>query len=636
MSTPSRRPRALALLLALAAVGVGVEAEATDAPEWRWRQILSVPRIGSRLRAITVDQRDPRRIFVGTEEGTLLKTSDGGVTWMEVELRPFVLYDRSLGLRSPGLPKLGETTPNNFKVYVDPPNQDFTDRIPIPSVADPFPIRPDFFFAGFLATGDRPDISFIWDVVRSRYKYVIPVRRIALCPGGVYPVLVATKRDVFGSQDDGDTFVRLFANPGPVDIDNMTCNPKNPNEVAVATGVGLFTSRDGGLTFDQDLDAWPGQAATAVAYGLDAQGRSRLYSASGSEMFAGTPGKGAGMEYIYPTGDSSTAPWTDIWWIATTPKGEVWLATEDGARFSSDFGATWTTAARTLLSRQDVRHVQIGQNERGGTRIALMLNVEPVDALNDSIVYSSDDGGETWHPFFTGLSRRYHYQMDAVPAERGHPAGWWIVTSGGIWTTFPAAEVHGPDAEARDWAQRRLAVTPPLGDVLQSALHNTQLSNERIHAVADSHRALNWVPRIDALFELRQDRDVVKNERLDTSPDAKSPYVERAPLDGGFYPTTTWAFFVQASWDIKDVIQLAEDFPPYRDTLHELRRQVSFAAEDAWHERMNLLRQLDDGLSDPFQIETLKARIMALEAMLDVWLGQPMAELGTFSRETTP
>lgn len=630
MSTPLRLHRAPALLLALLASAASSAAEASDPPEWRWHQILSVPRIGSRLRTITVDQRDPRRIFVGTEEGTLLKTTDGGVTWVEVELRPFVLYDRSLGLRSPGLPRLGAETPNNFKVFVDPPSQEFTDRIPIPSVADPFPVRPEFFFAGFLATGDRPELSFIWDVTRSRYRWVIPVRRVALCPGGAYPVLVATKRDVFGSQDDGDTFVRLFANPGPVDISNVTCNPKNPNEVAVATGVGLFVSRDGGLTFDQDLDAWPGQAATAVAYGVDAKGRSRLYSASGSEVFAGTPGVGKGMEYAYPTGDSSTAPWRDIWWIATTSSGGVWLATEDGARYSADYGANWSTAARTLLSRQDVAQVQIGEGEHGGTRIALMLNVEPVGELHDSVVYSSDDGGETWHPFFSGLSRRSLHQMDSVPSAAGHPAGWWVVTSGGVWTTYPAPAVRILDREAQDWARRRLAVTPALDTVLNAALDNTELSNERIHGIANAHRALNWVPRLDMLFELAAARYYEDKGRED--PGTDNPIVRRIPADG-YYPGTTWAFFVQASWDIKDTIQLAEDFPPYRDTLHELRRQISFATEDAWHERVNILRQLDDGLSDPFQIETLKARIMGLEAMLDVWLGRPMAELGTLNEE---
>ncbi|MCA9551165.1 MAG: hypothetical protein KC933_14110 [Myxococcales bacterium] len=634
MDTP-RPLGALTLIVTMAAAGASSQARASEAPQWRWHQVLSIPRIGSRLRTITVDQRDPRRIFVGTEEGTLLKTTDGGVTWVEVELRPFVLYDRSLGLRSPGLPRLGATTPNNFKVYVDPPNQEFTDRIPIPSVADPFPIRPEFFFAGFLATGDRPELSFIWDVVRSRYRWVIPVRRVALCPGATYPVLVATKRDVFGSQDDGDTFVRLFANPGPVDISNLTCNAKNPNEVAVATGVGLFISRDGGLTFDQDLDAWPGQAATAVAYGVDAHGRSRLYSASGSEMFAGTPGVGKGMEYAYPTGDSSTAPWRDIWWIATAANGGVWLATEDGARFSADYGANWSTAARTLLSRQDVVQVQIGENEAGGSRVALMLNVEPVGGLQDSVVYSSDDGGNSWHPFFSGLSRRSLHQMDAVPATASHPAGWWVVTSGGVWTTYPAPPIRRPDPDARDWAQRRLAVTPSLREVLNATLDHTQLSNERIHGIANSHRALNWVPRLDMLFELGQQTEIPLNRRID--PRATPSQLISSPKDlDAPYTTVNWALFVQASWDLKDVIQLAEDFPPYRDTLHELRRQVAFAAEDAWHERVNLLRMLDDGLSDPFEIETLKARIMALEAMLDVWLGQSMAELGTFNREKTP
>ncbi|MCB9645925.1 MAG: hypothetical protein H6730_04905 [Deltaproteobacteria bacterium] len=107
------------------------------------------------------------------------------------------------------------------------------------------------------------------------------MRRVALCPGGAYPVLVATKRDVFGSQDDGDTFVRLFANPGPVDI-AVTCNPKNPNGVAWPPASVLFVSEGRRA----HLRPGPGRLAgqrPPRAYGVDARPLP-LYSASGSEM----------------------------------------------------------------------------------------------------------------------------------------------------------------------------------------------------------------------------------------------------------------------------------------------------------------------------------------------------------------
>lgn len=624
-------------LVATTAAEARAQLPTSEAPEWRWRQILSVPRLGSRLTAITVDPRDPNKIYVGTEEGTLLKSRDGGVTWMEVEYRPFLLYSRSLGLRKPGLPKLGAVTKNNFFTSVDPPWQYFTDRVVIPSVGGmPF-IRPDFFYAAFLAKSPTPSPTLLSDASSSRYAYTIPVQRIALCPGGNYEVIIATWRDLFGSQDDGETFVRLFSNPGPVGMDNVTCNPDNPDEIAVATGIGLFVSKDGGRTFDQDLDAWPGQRATAVAYGPSPDGgASRLYSAAGSELYAGQFGTEAGLKNIYPSGASSaTAPWMTIGWISTNDKGDVWLATHDGARFSPDHGRTWKTAARTLLSRQLIRQVEIGENERGGTRVALLLNVEPMSmkgklvsvGVNDSHVYASDDGGETWHPFFHGLTRRYFYQMTSVPSTDEHPAGWWVVTSGGVWTTYPAETPRERNASAIEWARTRLATTPDIGTVLEASMDNLELSAPRIHAMANAHRAMNWIPRFDLAFAWERFDDIELYSAINPrAPDSRDILENREPSGGQPYVTNHYMLFAQASWDIKDVINPHEDLNSTRYRMHRMRRQIGYAVEDAWHERQTLLGQLQ-GLSDPFQIETLKARVRSLEAMLDVWLGQSLAEL---------
>lgn len=641
-----RRRRLITRLGWLAALGLGLlsssaadaQLPTSQAPEWRWRQILSVPRVGSRLTAITVDPRDPRRIYVGTEEGTLLKSEDAGVTWMEVEFRPFMLYSRSLGLKKPGLPRLGATTKNNFRTFVDPPWVYLTDRIEIPSVGGLIFIKPDFFYAGFLATSPKPPVTLLGDASASRYKYTIPVKRIALCPGGNYEIIIATYLDVFASQDGGNTFVRLFSNPGRTSVSNVDCNPDNPDEIAVSTGIGLFVSKDGGRTFDQDLDAWPGQSATAVAYGPSAgSGAARLYSAAGSELFAGQFGTELGLQNIYPSGASaSTAPWTKIKWISTNKRGDVWLATYDGARFSPDYGQTWKTAARTLLSRQVIRQVQLGENEQGGTRVALLLNVEPVSGrgkpvsvgVQDSHVYASDDGGETWHPFFHGLSVRYFYQMTSVPSTSAHPAGWWVVTSGGVWTTYPSETPQQINANAAAWAQRRIAQTPDIQVVIDEVLDNNELSNERIHAIADAHRAINWIPRLDLLFGWAQLSDIELSDRFDSNAGPRNVIVNRAPIDGEPYLTNAYSFFAQASWDLKDVLNNHEDLNGTRYYFHRMRRQIEYAAQDAWHERMNLLGQLER-LSDPFQVETNKARIETLEAMLAVWLGRSLADLHT-------
>ena len=612
-------------------------------PEWRWRQILSVPRIGGRLRAIAVDPRDPRRVYVGTEEGTLLLTEDGGVTWGEVELRPTQIAERSLGLEAPGLPDLGQESRNNFETSADPPDVRYTDRYEMPSVADPFPVRPGFFFAGFTVRGLELDESLLAQVTDTREDQVEPVKRIALCPGGRYPLLVATTRDIFGALEDGTAFVRLFANPGPVDIATLACAPGDPNMIAVATGVGLFYSRDGGLTFDQDLSAWPGQEATAVAF-MPGRGRSELFVASDSELYGGDVLSPVGLGYVYPSDDPETAPWLTIRSIAVTGRGEVWLGTDDGARHSADGGKTWRTLAGELLSRQPIGQVALGESERGGTRAALLINTVPlslsgeeVSGLHDSVVYSTDDGGATWHPFFHGLSRRSFRQLATVPASEGRPAGWWLVTSGEVWTTYPAEAAGQADEVARDWARRRLERTPSLSAVLTDTLEHLDLSNASIGQLASRHRTLNWVPRLDLLFELSDGAlsafgvTPFSRNRVNAAPRVAGfacPPLAPGVLDAGCADRRTQAaLFVQATWELYDLLIFKEETDPIRTHLHELRRQVAFTIEDAWHERVTHLATLNRGLEDPLQIETLKTRVFGLEAMIAVWLGHALPDL---------
>lgn len=603
-----------------------------EPPEWKWRQILSVPRIGARLTAIAVDERDPQRIFIGTEEGTVLRSTDGGVTWRELELRPFVTADRSLGLRAPGLPQLGATTPEDFKIFVDAPDQEVGDRIGISSVADAFPVRPEFFYAGFVVEDAPFSVNVLGAVTRSRSKELKPVMRIAICPGAPFPILVATKRDLYGSYDDGLTYVRLFANAGPVDIDHVICAPGRPNDVAVATGIGLFRSSDGGLTFDQDLTAWPGQHATGLAYGPAVDGEGiRLYSASGSELFAGDVDDPEGLVPIYPN-DASTAPWLPIWWMATTKDGEVWLATDDGVRMSPDKGKSFTTVARTLFSRQSVWQVEVGQNERGDKRVAVIINVQPRSALQNSVIYSSDDGGETWHGFFTGLSRRTFRQMAAVDGRDGEPGGWWVVTSGGVWTTYPAERHLSIDGEAAAWADHRLKRTPGLYATLQEMLHNLDLSNEAIVDLQEAHRVSAWVPRIDMRFEYEE------NPKLSFESQSPNEGInaqrQLRQLDDLLLGPSHTYLLVQATWRLGSLLSIDELSSPTRNQLHELRRQISFATEDAWHERRQLLMNLSEGLADPVQVESTKIRIETLEAMMAIWLGHPYGD-ETHPAETT-
>lgn len=594
-----------------------------------WRQILNVPRIGGRLTAITVDAQDPDRIFVGTEAGTLILSDDGGVTWTEIDIDARVIQKKNIGLPAPGLPRLGKVTKGNFGVVVDPPWRQAVDRITVSSVANPFPVKPAFFWAGFFATTRSPKVRLLRDVTRFRTRETQPVKRIALCPGGLYEVIVATSDAVYGSMDNGLTYVRLFANAGKVFLDHAICSPANPDFIAIATNIGLFLSDDGGLTFDQDLTAWPGKKSTAVAYAPPRfEGETFLFSAAKSDLFAGDPSTSEGLVNIYPT-DPSTAPWRTIRWIAADADGAIYLATDDGARVSFDRGSSWKTVARTLLSRQAVGQVEIGEGPSGKKRVAMLVNVrprsfkgKPVSGLHDSIVYASDDGGESFFPFFSGLSRRTYRQMSSVRSTPTRPAGWWIATSAEVWTNYPGTPPEAIDPESVGWARRRLAATPRLDEVLLEVLHATKLSTRELDGLGQRVAALGLMPKLEVYLRANLPRRAGNRDLRYNASDAANRQLVLNRRSGSsledFYG------LVQLTWDTGWLNVKAEDLGGDRRRLHYMRRQVERATEDAYHERSTLLHDLAQGRSHPMEIETLKTRIFTLEAILATWMRHPL------------
>lgn len=597
---------------------------ASGSPPFLWRQVFAAPSIGDRVRTFTIDPRDARRIFVGTEEGRILRSTDGGVTWLEIDPQPFLIKDRSLSVVAPSRPDVDDAPESNFQGGASPPESFNAARLRPLRVDDPFPVSPDFFWAGLYFDSPSAPQSLLGGVTRSRASEVVPIRHIAVCPGARYEVFVATRLELLGSMDGGLSYVRLFANPGGLEVERVSCTPQRPSHVALTTEAGLFVSRNGGVTFDQDLTAWPGQPASVSEFGpTDADGRLTLYSASDSELYAGDPDDPKGLEYIYPSDDNTTAPWRTIRGLSVDGR-DIWLGTDDGVRRSRDGGKSWETVARMLFSQQTAEQVVVGESEAGGRRVAVMINHtprdsggSPVSGLHDSIVYSSDDGGETWLPFFFGLSRRSFRIMAFVPAQGDRPASWWIATSGEIWTTAPFVRAVEPSTPAEvEWAAAALARTPPLAEVIARALETQALSNEAIHRFAERRRRAAWVPRLDLLF---RHRDPLRETAEQVA----------APLD----PSLTYAEATSArdrglellallSWDLFDTQTVVDEVSSTRTRLHDLRKQIAYAVEDAWHERIVNLELVAQGLSDPVQALTLKSRIEALDALLAVWTGQ--------------
>lgn len=404
----------------------------SERPEyaWRWQRVLSVIRLESRFTAITASPVDPDSVYLGTDNYTIVRTLDGGVTWDSIELSPFLNTARRLSSEAPNPPDLQGVLPDGFQIFVDPPYRERPPtrvRVPNqlgfssffnfsrPAALGHARLRTARFTARAGGAGGEAvqvqafsNSSEFGDTVGSSAQsvssersanagalgYVSPsvnignteypgdllrravvkgrsteVVRVEVCPGAAFPLLVATESEVLGSDDDGTTWARLFRSFGSARITHFDCNENQPNVVAASTTAGAFYSLDGGLTFDQDLGSWPGRAATAV--GVDPVVPNRVYIAVGRRMFAGDITDRNGSEWVYPDfNNTATAPWERITWITPTTDGKLWLGTYNGLRVSRDRGTSWENVAPLLFGNQRIPYVSTGENEIGGTRVA--------------------------------------------------------------------------------------------------------------------------------------------------------------------------------------------------------------------------------------------------------------------------
>jgi hypothetical protein len=456
-----------------------------------------------------------------------------------------------------------------------------------------------------------------------RGRTTTPVQLIAVCTGAEFPLLVASQNELMGSNDGGLTYVRLLRLPGRVSVRGIACSRRNPRHVMVATSFGMFRSTDGGVSYDPDLTAQPGNSTWSVAFGPGPDGEERAYVATSSLVYAGDPDSDEGLDFVYPDfNNAATAPWEEVYWVETTADGHVWIATKDGVRASFDMGQTWETVAGTLLSRQQSWQVKVGVNEGGGRRVAVLVRDCPTNRCRSSLIYASDDNGQTWFPFFQGATRRNINQMAAAPSAPGIPPRWWAVAGGELWATVPGETITGPDVDRRSsaWARQQLRDAPDMHLVIDAVLDELELNEDHIADMFSTIRFRNFAPRIQLEFFFTQSNftrteDVlVGGSLLMTRFDeqwSRSNYLVRGWLE----------------WRFREMAYTESELSPRRNEIYTLRIQVAFVIEDAWHERTLLLQRIARGMSDRLQVEILKERIAALEAVIETWLRRPIGSL---------
>jgi hypothetical protein len=619
----------LALAVSTALVGVpgafaqGPEVEAgadpyaplDEPPIVGWEQLLAAPRIGDRLMTVAVDPGNADRIFVGTGEGTVVRSTDGGITWEESPVSPFNVLGRSVAgtgirLRAGRALDIGDD-PTEIEIVTGVPQLDASAR----SRDGARTPR-----AQTVAQGANASVALLQEAIASREGETVGINRIRVCPGARYPLLVSTSREVYGSNDDGRTFVRLFngastaafTGAGGAQVTSVACSPVDANDIVVGTARGSVRSTDGGLTFTDDVRGTTAGLTTALAWDFasDTGGTPALLVAMGTFLFVGDPDSEGGLSFIYPDhSNPGLAPFLGINSVTTTPSAQIWLGTDDGVRASLDGGVSWIRPGGTLFAGIPIGQVVTGFGRAGHERMAI---------VTDRIVYSSDDSGATLHPFFARMSRRTVRHVASAGLDPNGDGAWFVLTTGELWRTVTEEPPPAFDTTAiRENAQRALERTPRLQDVLETVFERQEITADDIETVFDGASDRELVPTVS--FEFLWGTNVLDFTSV-RSPSAFTIDRNSEVLGWALVGTLTWSF-PDYWWP------QAFDWP--KAELYELQKQVGFVVEDAWHERrMHLTRLARDGVVEELQARILEARVEVLEALLETWIGAPIDSVG--------
>ncbi|MEO1483421.1 MAG: hypothetical protein AAFU77_15040 [Myxococcota bacterium] len=543
-----------------------------------WFQQAVVPTVGGRLRTLAVDPTDSERLFAGTAEGTVIRSLDGGDTWQEMSLEPFVIVPRATSGPSPSDPRT---------------------LLPLPSGLSS------------LRAGQIEQVTN-------------PVRRIAVCPGSSFEILVAARSSLFGSVDGGLTYLRLLGAFANTQVFTVDCRPECPEFVAVGTAQGIFISSDGGNTFSNERTP-VGKSVQTVEISCEA-GRARaLYFAQGRRVYFVPLDREVPALEIFPSkslrGELS-GPFTDVLDLEVVGN-QLWAGTEAGLFRSDNLGGDWVAAGDAFLQRV-VRQI-VAYQAPGWEKAELVALIDTAPDRNDvsasilSLVLTSSDGGFEWQTAFSSLSQRRNRWIQPGRSRDGRFA-WWLATSGGIWVGIRGAEKTPDRALERYWARERLRAFPSLQQVVNAALEENSLTPQFISGLAASRSQRCYAPVVGLAYVDRSDTQLVTNDLAG---------VPRVFVRGDRFnqPLNEFAAFLR--WDLScllgDGYLASED----RVDLTALRQEVSFAVQDAYRERMILLRRLSQGVTPDYVALTLRARVEALEALMEGFIGRPVTELPT-------
>ncbi len=333
-----------------------------------------------RINVLQFDPQNPGTMWVGTPNGGLWKSSDGGSTWSS---NTDLLSNISIA-----------------DVAIDPLN---THNMYIATGDGYGYIGPtSVFWGGTYSAGvlKSTDGGLSWNSTGLTYTQTQKqiIRRLIVNPVNPQVLLAAGSNGIWRSADAGLTWTNVKAGS----FFDIEVNATNPSVIYISSGNDILKSSDAGLTWTALNSGITNSARISIAVTL-ANPQVIYALASGGYVYKSSDG-GATFQYI-ANGDAGFGYYQTV--INVSPTDENTLYTHGlNVKKSVNGGAAWTTVSN-WSSWPAGNYV----HSDGHDVKFLPGSGTTVFSCNDGGLFKSTNGGNTWTDLSSGLSIAQFYRL---------------------------------------------------------------------------------------------------------------------------------------------------------------------------------------------------------------------------------
>ncbi len=497
---------------------------------------------------ISVHPKDPDVAYLGTVNGFLYRTSDGGKYWHETRL--LVSQTKFFGAIRQGGAQLGvgikgaaKRLQAQIRSYWKQKTKAWEDY----PYAYPYAVRGTSIGVMKSPLNITPGSINMkqYMVMRSGSMSRIPIRinHIGFDPNNPKVAFAATAYGVYKTKDGGISWDSVFFGGTRNERDTIwvVVHPKNSDKVFLGTLGGLFISDDGGMTWDKDFRT-PLGGARVLKISFFTKNPDIIYAGTDGGVWKSTDG-GKNWVWVYGLKESGIKEAFVIERIAVSNVNPdlVYIGTQDGLLKTTDGGKTWKKLHEGLFSRRFVRGLRISP-----------LNDKHIYLAVEKDLYESLDGGESWRILYVPVGQ---WWINEITYSEKSPSDLWVLTDRIIMRLSPLKE-NGllPGEKSEDELRTageggsndalKIPELPPVGRIMDNAfrhahVHQSQLKEKRKRAFIR-----NLIPQVEVSYLYNSDA-FARNFRF-----AKW---RETPMDPWLYETflsQNHIFTVMFTWDL--------------------------------------------------------------------------------------